>query len=433
MHIDPPRVRGLAWLVASLGLSVSLLGCPSRVEVSVQVVTDLAPGVDFDTVALERDEVPILTRAADASARFDRPVVLAELDDLPRDRTVRLGARLLLGETQVVSRAVVSRFDSSRVVLLVLSSACRTLRCPPTGEPDATECESGRCVRPVCEGAACGLDAGAAEDDAASPEPDAALDSLPDAVVEPDAEPIDAGSDAACAPAIDPCAEVTCSSSGWCDLGICFCDAGRGGAACELCEGWPSLPPPSPMCVPGVPIQGTDEPDTLSGTAADDYLRGLGGDDLVLAGGGSDFVNGNAGVDEIRGEDGPDVLFGGAEDDRVLGGPSDDFVSGDLGNDHVIGGGGTDRIAGGQGDDVLRGEEEDGSGFGNDRYWLDGLGNDEIIDTGGDDDVARCAPGVRVERDSRDGTDRLLSFSTGGSARIRSSAVERILGCGCAL
>lgn len=241
MHIDPPRVRGL------------------------------------DTVALERDEVPILTRAADASARFDRPVVLAELDDLPRDRTVRLGARLLLGETQVVSRAVVSRFDSSRVVLLVLSSACRTLRCPPPGEPDATECESGRCVRPVCEGAACGLDAGAAEDDAASPEPDAALDSLPDAVVEPD------------------------------------------------------------------------------------------------------------------------------------------------------------RIAGGQGDDALRGEEEDGSGFGNDRYWLDGLGNDEIIDTGGDDDVARCAPGVRVERDSRDGTDRLLSFSTGGSARIRSSAVERILGCGCAL
>ncbi|MFN7699646.1 MAG: calcium-binding protein [Deltaproteobacteria bacterium] len=342
MHIDPPRVRGL------------------------------------DTVALERDEVPILTRAADASARFDRPVVLAELDDLPRDRTVRLGARLLLGETQVVSRAVVSRFDSSRVVLLVLSSACRTLRCPPPGEPDATECESGRCVRPVCEGAACGRDAGAAEDDAASPEPDAALDSLPDAVVEPDAEPIDAGSDAACAPAID-------------------------------------------------------EADTLSGTAADDYLRGLGGDDLVLAGGGSDFVNGNAGVDEIRGEDGPDVLFGGAEDDRVLGGPSDDFVSGDLGNDHVIGGGGTDRIAGGQGDDVLRGEEEDGSGFGNDRYWLDGLGNDEIIDTGGDDDVARCAPGVRVERDSRDGTDRLLSFSTGGSARIRSSAVERILGCGCAL
>lgn len=154
---------------ASCLLLFLLAGCTATVEVSVQVLTDLAPLVEFDRVVLERDGREVTGRVVTAGQRFDRPVVLEELRDLAPGTNVRLTVALERGGGRVLSRTISTRIDASRVLLFVLSSACRGVSCPPADEPSATECSDGVCVPPQCQGAACSPDA------AVEPEPDAGV------------------------------------------------------------------------------------------------------------------------------------------------------------------------------------------------------------------------------------------------------------------
>ena len=168
------RLSRLALLFASLVVVLAACGCAANVEVSVQVLTDLAPATDFDRIALERDGVEVLGRVVSATQRFDRPYVLAELTDVAPGSNVRLSVVLQRGGGRVLSRTIETRIDASRVLLFVLSSACRSVTCPPASDPSATECDDGVCVRPTCQGAACSPDAGIHdESDAAADEPDA--------------------------------------------------------------------------------------------------------------------------------------------------------------------------------------------------------------------------------------------------------------------
>jgi Ca2+-binding RTX toxin-like protein len=234
-----------------------------------------------------------------------------------------------------------------------------------------------------------------------------------------DAGPRDAG------PPPDPCAGITCANHGWCEAGICLCDVGYAGTACDVCDGsWRAVAGAVPVsCLPLNAIDGTESPDPLlDGTAGDDYLRGLGGDDMIRGLDGSDYVNGNAGLDTVNGNVGRDEVAGGADDDTVFGGADDDVVIGGGGDDTVVGGMGNDRLIGGDGNDTLQGDD------GDDRFMIDGLGIDRIEDSAGND-AARCVPGVTVISDTRVGADRLLILSSGGRVTIVGDVVERILGC----
>lgn len=234
-----------------------------------------------------------------------------------------------------------------------------------------------------------------------------------------DAGPRDAG------PPPDPCAGNTCSNHGWCEAGLCLCDVGYAGSACEVCDGsWRAAAGIVPvLCLPLNAIDGTESPDPLlDGTGGDDYIRGLGGDDMIRGLDGSDYVNGNLGLDTVNGNAGRDEVAGGGDDDTVYGGADDDVVLGALGNDTVVGGLGNDRLIGGDGNDTLQGEG------GDDRFMIDGLGVDRFEDTAGND-AARCVPGVTVISDTRVGADRLLILSSGGRVTIVGDVVERILGC----
>jgi hypothetical protein len=195
-------IRALCALVV-ISLSLTVAGCAPNVEVSVQVLTDLTPEVEFDRVTLDRDGSEIVGRTVTATQRFDRPYVLAELTDVSPGSNVRLTVSLRRGGAPVLARTIETRIDASRVLLFVLSSACRSVTCPPEDDPSATECADGLCVAPACQGAACSPDAAIEPLDAGTDEPDVrvvidasrAVDaSIDDAAPSIDAPSIDAPS-----------------------------------------------------------------------------------------------------------------------------------------------------------------------------------------------------------------------------------------------
>lgn len=162
---------GARWSLCVIAVGVlALMGCSSRHEVSVQVRTDFAPGVDFDRVVLERGGAWVAVRYVDATVRVDRPWVLAEIGDIEPGTRLRLRVSLERSGEPVYDRTIDARIDTSRVILFVLSSACRVVSCPPEDDPTATECVEGVCVTPGCEAPPC-----EAEPDAATVADDASV------------------------------------------------------------------------------------------------------------------------------------------------------------------------------------------------------------------------------------------------------------------
>ena len=201
---------------------------------------------------------------------------------------------------------------------------CAELGCPgPTDAPDATECTLAGCVVPAVDG---GPPAPACVDEA--------------------------------------CVGRTCNGRGWCSSGVCLCDPGYTGDACERCNGaWveePGSPPEAPRCNPASPSDGTNANDVLVGTEGPDFIRAAGGDDEVSGLGGEDLLSGNEGDDvlfggpggdQLGGSVGADELHGGPDDDVLFGGADDDVLFGDEGDDRLVGAGGADVLDGGEGND----------------------------------------------------------------------------------
>jgi len=123
------------------------------VELSVDLLTDYVPGVEFALVRIEveelSDEVPATDTAADRSAFIEgRRIFEDELSPGVRDLTVQL----LRSDRSVVAiaRQRVSVQENTSTVVVV-SRSCRGLRCPGSADaPNATECIAGVCVPPEC-------------------------------------------------------------------------------------------------------------------------------------------------------------------------------------------------------------------------------------------------------------------------------------------
>ncbi len=139
---------------AALTVFAALIwGCASSPEVSVQVLTDLAPVTQFDEVVVFRDGGS-LSHVVSNAERYDQPRMIVEYRDVPSGALLELAAELRFQGRTVLRRTRSTVVNGSRIVLFTFTASCREIVCP-MGDPRATECLGGRCVEPGCEGDAC--------------------------------------------------------------------------------------------------------------------------------------------------------------------------------------------------------------------------------------------------------------------------------------
>lgn len=93
-----------------------------------------------------------------------------------------------------------------------------------------------------------------------------------------------------------------------------------------------------------MPMNGSNDSETLEGGSGADSIAGNGGDDVIRGGSGADLLLGGQGEDFVRGGNGHDTVFGGQGDDEIHGGNGRDVLSGDKGADVLYGGRGDDTF-----------------------------------------------------------------------------------------
>jgi hypothetical protein len=144
-----------------------LAGCASdQPEISVQVLTDLAPVSQFDEVVeLRRGQAHSFV--VSGSQRFDAPRVVVEYRDVLAGTVLELAAELRFRGRTVLRRSRTTRVTGRHIVLFTFTASCTEITCPMS-DPRATECEGGRCVVPDCTGASCGAPGCTTDDECAA-------------------------------------------------------------------------------------------------------------------------------------------------------------------------------------------------------------------------------------------------------------------------
>lgn len=201
-------------MLVACAAALALGACADNrgVELSVDLKTDLIPGVEFygvrtSVTAIGEDGMLMgATRSADALAMrgvdFFRGRRVAEVGDMSVGDYLVHVALVRQGGAVVVERSVRVRVVESVALTVVITRSCRSVLCPrPTDDPAATTCVGGECVDPRCGSG------------------------LPDACPEPECE-----RDDQCVPT-SPCATGSCAD------GVCVFDTR--GARCpagEYCD-----------------------------------------------------------------------------------------------------------------------------------------------------------------------------------------------------
>ncbi len=138
-----------------LALAILSGACASELELSVDVKTDLVPGVEFDRVRVFLNGA--MVAEADASlgeSDFGESSLTGErVADLSGLEKGEYELRVVLdvpasGATQ--ERTVLVDLDESLAVVVVLTRDCRNVACPGDGSPSAISCLGGSCVDPTC-------------------------------------------------------------------------------------------------------------------------------------------------------------------------------------------------------------------------------------------------------------------------------------------
>jgi hypothetical protein len=144
------HVATRAGLLATAAILHTLSACEgSSGALLVDVRTDLAPGLEFDSIRTELDGAGPQSRGAGADDDYRVGVRVAEYTDVQRGtRSVQVS--LLRGGVSLMTRRVRVDFQGSRVVTVVLTRDCRGVTCPLSPGGAETECLGGRCVEPNC-------------------------------------------------------------------------------------------------------------------------------------------------------------------------------------------------------------------------------------------------------------------------------------------
>ncbi len=143
----PARLAsGIALVIAS-----ACACAPTTASLEVQLVSDYAPGRDFDAVSTTIDGAPSTETAPAATDRsYGRAVRVARFDALAPGRT-RVVVELENDGRSVQSqpRIVTLRAGQTSVVTVSISRDCEGVTCP-ADVPSAIACLGGVCVDPEC-------------------------------------------------------------------------------------------------------------------------------------------------------------------------------------------------------------------------------------------------------------------------------------------
>lgn len=129
-----------------------LCACASTTTVAVDVHSDWVPTEEFDVV-----RVRVGDTERDYSVAGAESLVLAPLrsEALRVARgSVSIVVTLLRRARPIASRRATLRITETSIVPMWLLRSCASVRCPGS-DPEATECDDGRCVRPDCTELAC--------------------------------------------------------------------------------------------------------------------------------------------------------------------------------------------------------------------------------------------------------------------------------------
>ncbi len=143
-------------------LALVLASCStSPIGLTVDVVSDWVPGLDFVAVDTEISSAPF-TGPADGEVRqetyditgsedFFRGVRVSELEDVGAGRRfVRVSMRDAAGRF-IARRTIDLDLTTSFAATVLLTRSCQAVVCPaPAGAPELSECQAGRCVDPHC-------------------------------------------------------------------------------------------------------------------------------------------------------------------------------------------------------------------------------------------------------------------------------------------
>jgi hypothetical protein len=140
---------------------IVLAGCAGdELGISVDVITDWTPGVDF--VAIEVRSSRDAPEAADVEVRQTRYEVIGSEPWLAGVRVAELDAvssgpnrvlvTLIDGSARpIAQRELVLDLTVSFAALVVITRSCRDVVCPaPSGAPELVACQGGSCVDPRC-------------------------------------------------------------------------------------------------------------------------------------------------------------------------------------------------------------------------------------------------------------------------------------------
>ncbi len=117
---------------------------------TVAVLSDLTPQVDFDELAVELDDGAQSVFALTPAIHFDKARAVAAFQDVPLgDR--RVTVTLALAGVPVMTRHVELNLVADIQVSVAMTRLCVGVVCPAAGDaPDANVCHGGRCVPPSC-------------------------------------------------------------------------------------------------------------------------------------------------------------------------------------------------------------------------------------------------------------------------------------------
>ena len=149
--------RQVLQLLVAFALTDGVAGCAqTENQLRVDVITDLAPGVEFQVVRLVATHTGSGDLAnADIGARADDPQwldgqIVATFGERP-EGPHRLTATLLFEGSELVERTAVVDVRGSTAALITIARSCVGVTCPGDGD-SATEqsCLAGRCVDERC-------------------------------------------------------------------------------------------------------------------------------------------------------------------------------------------------------------------------------------------------------------------------------------------
>jgi hypothetical protein len=131
------------------------------VSLSVDVISDWEPGIDFVSVETETSKRPFEgaapgevrqeTMRVTGTEPFLEGVRVADLGNVGVGRTfVRISLRDAAGRA-IASRVLDVVLERSFAATILLTRSCRDVECPaPAGAPELSECQGGSCVDPRC-------------------------------------------------------------------------------------------------------------------------------------------------------------------------------------------------------------------------------------------------------------------------------------------